>query len=560
MPAVVAALAGARPDALAVIDGPRRLRWRHLADQSRCFADALHRRGFGAHGDPAGVEPWRSTQDHVGLCLHNGAEFLVAMLGAFGARVAPFNINYRYVADELRYVLTDAAAGALVFHSGYAEAVAEAARAVGSVRLLAQVRDGSGAPLVPGAVWFDDLLAGADPAGPPVVSSPDDRYILYTGGTTGRPKGVLWRQADALVACFGVPRDATSLAEVTAAATAPIRLLPTPPFIHGAGQWVALRTLIGGGTVVVPEQPDRFDPAAVWRAVEHERVTSLAVVGDSFCVPLLAELDRRHYDASSLTVLLSGGAPLSARVVEALLQRLPTVLVVDGLGSSEVGGQVVRVASNGTAPGSFEANLVTTVLSDDLTRPLAPGEAEVGWLASAGRLALGYLDDPIATARTFPTVAGVRHGVPGDRASRRADGTIVVHGRDARTINTGGEKVFAEEVEEALRAHPAVDDCVVTAGPSERWGQEIVALVQFRPGRRPASAEVLAAAEARLARFKLPKRIVVVPAVRRSPAGKADLAWARAVAGAADAGVTGAAGGSGERGERVEVEGVLEMP
>jgi acyl-CoA synthetase (AMP-forming)/AMP-acid ligase II len=549
--AVVDALAAARPDRLAVVDGDRRERWASLAERSRRFGAWLHGRGLGVREERTALDPWRSGQDHVGLCLHNGRTYLEGLLGAFRARTAPFNLNYRYGVAELRYLLADADARAVVFHSAYAPAVVEAAASLPRLTTLVQVPDCSGVPLAPGAIWYDHALAAGDPAGPPVAPDPDDLYILYTGGTTGRPKGVLWRQADALVACFGIPRTAHDLDEVVAAAAPSVRLLPTPPFIHGAGQWVALRTLFGGGTVVVPARPDRFDAAAIWRCVESERVSSLAVVGDAFCRPLLAELSRRRYDTSSLTVVLSGGAALTPHVTAALLEQLPTVMVVDGLGSSEVGGQVVRVTTRGAPPSEFQPNLVTTVLSADRSRILEPGEDDLGWLASAGRLALGYLDDPDRTSEVFPVVDGVRFGLPGDRARRRVDGSVEVLGRDSMTINSGGEKIFAEEVEEVLARHPAVDDVVVVPRPSLRWGEEAVAVIRVRAGAVLDVDELLARAEERLARFKLPKAVLVVDEVRRSPAGKADYRWARSLA---------ASSGGAEGVERVEVERMLQMP
>jgi fatty-acyl-CoA synthase len=237
------------------------------------------------------------------------------------------------------------------------------------------------------------------------------------------------------------------------------------------------------------------------------------------------------YDLSSLTVLLSGGAPLSAQLKDALLARLPELMIVDGLGSSEAGGQVSHVSTGaGATTGTFAMAPGNHVLSADLTRELEPGADELGWLAKSGRRALGYLGDPEKTARTYPVIDGVRYAVPGDRARLRADGTIELHGRDSVTINSGGEKVFAEEVEAALKAHDAVYDCVVAGRPSERWGHEVVAIVQLRRGEEPCEAALLAEAQRHIARYKLPKAFVFVDEVVRSPAGKADYRWAARVA------------------------------
>jgi acyl-CoA synthetase (AMP-forming)/AMP-acid ligase II len=515
----------------AIVFRDRRITWAQTAERTRRLAHHLYHRGLGCHRERAELEPWESGQDHLGICCHNGNEFLESMLGAFKARVAPFNVNYRYGAAELRCLLADARAAGLVYHSTFAPAVASIRESLPGLRVLVQVPDSSGAALLPGADWYEDALAAAAPHAPPVTPSPDDLYILYTGGTMGRPKGVLWRQADAFTECFGGTRTATSMDEVVAAATTQLQALIAPPFMHGAGQWVSFLTWFTGGTVFVPPHPERLEPAGVWRLVEQERITFLLVVGDAFVRPLLDELDRRRYDLSSLTVLLSGGAPLAPPLKHALLAHLPALMIVDGLGASETGGQLTQVSTGGCTPsGTFPLATHSVVLSEDRSRVLAPGDDELGWLAKHGRLALGYLDDPVRTAETYPVIDGVRYAVPGDRARLRADGMVEVRGRDSATINTGGEKVFAEEVEAALLTHPDVYDCVVAGRPSDRWGSEVVAVVQLRQGCEADEASLLDAAGAGLARYKLPKAFVFVDEVVRSPSGKADYRWARAIA------------------------------
>jgi fatty-acyl-CoA synthase len=357
--------------------------------------------------------------------------------------------------------------------------------------------------------------------------SPDDLYILYTGGTTGMPKGVLWRNGDANVECFGGSR-ADTIEGVVAEATGGLQSLLAPPFMHGAGHWMSFRTWNVGGTVFVQSVPERLDPRDIWGLIERERLNFLLIVGDAFGRPLLDELERTSYDLSSLTVVLSGGAPLSAGLKEEFLRHLPTVMIVDGLGSSEAGGQLSQVSAGGGATtGTFPISPGNHVLSDDLTRELVAGDPELGWLAKSGNLALGYLGDPAKTARTYPVVAGVRYAVPGDRARLRIDGVIELHGRDSVTINSGGEKIFAEEVEAAVKAHPGVYDCVVAGRPSERWGNEVVAVVRIREGHSVTEADLLAEAERHIARYKLPKAFVFVNDVVRSPAGKADYRWAK---------------------------------
>jgi len=279
--------------------------------------------------------------------------------------------------------------------------------------------------------------------------------------------------------------------------------------------------------VFVQSVPERLDPADIWSLIERERLNFLLIVGDAFARPLLDELERGDYDLQSLTVLLSGGAPLSANLKSELLTHLPALMIVDGLGSSEAGGQVSHVSAGGRAStGTFEISPGNVVLSADLDRVLEPGDDEIGWLAKSGRLALGYLGDPDKTARTYPVIDGVRYAVPGDRARLTADGQVELHGRDSVTINSGGEKIFAEEVEAALKAHTSVYDCVVAGRPSDRWGSEVVAIVRIRDGHVVDDAELLAEAERHVARYKLPKLIVRVDEIVRSPAGKADYRWA----------------------------------
>jgi fatty-acyl-CoA synthase len=331
-----------------------------------------------------------------------------------------------------------------------------------------------------------------------------------------------------MVECFGGSPEATDVAGFVAEADVGFRGLVTPPLMHGAAQWAALRILLSGGTVFVGSRPERLDPADVWMTVERERIDLLLIAGDAFAGLLLDELDRRRYDTSSLNVVLSGGAVLSPHHKRALLAHLPTAMIVDGLGSSEAGGQLTDVSTAGAVgPTGFPPRSGNHVLSASRGRELEPGDDELGWLAKSGRLALGYLGDAAATARTYPVIGGRRYAVPGDRARLRGDGSIELCGRDAVTIVSGGEKIFGEEVEAAMKTHPAVYDCVVTGRPSRRWGDEVVAVVQCRPGRDVSPTELLDAAAERLARYKLPKAVVFVDHVERSPSGKADYRWAR---------------------------------
>ena len=524
------AIAATRPDDVCLVFREHRFTWAQVTERSRRLANYLLGQGLGCHTERSQLQGHESGQDHLAIYLHNGNEYLECMLGSFKARVAPFNVNYRYVAEELLYLLTDSQATAVVVHSQFARTLAEVRDQLPNLRVVLQVPDASGHPLLPGAVWYEEALAASSAEKPAVQWSPDDLYILYTGGTTGMPKGVMWRNGDANQECFGGSK-ADTMDGVLAEATTGLKALLAPPFMHGAGHWMSFRTWNGGGTVYVQSVPERLDPTDIWGLVEREQLNFLLIVGDAFGRPLLDELERTSYDLSSLTVLLSGGAPLSAHLKDEFLRHLPTLMIVDGLGSSEAGGQLSQVSAGGGATtGTFPISPGNHVLSADLDRVLEPGDPEMGWLAKSGRLALGYLGDPAKTARTYPVVDGVRYAVPGDRARLRADGIIELHGRDSVTINSGGEKIFAEEVEAAVKSHPAVYDCVVAGRPSERWGNEVVAVVRLREGATATDADLLHEAERHIARYKLPKAFVYVDEVVRSPAGKADYRWAKQMA------------------------------
>ncbi len=524
------AIAASRPDEDCLVFRDRRLSWAEVTERTRRLANCLIGRGLGVHRERSTLQGHETGQSHMAIYLHNGNEYLECMLGAFKARVAPFNVNYRYVAEELRYLLTDARAEAVVVHSQFAPVLAEVLPDLPTLTLILQVADDSGNALLPGAVWYEDALAQSSADKPPVTPSPDDLYILYTGGTTGMPKGVLWRNGDANIECFG-GSAADTIEGIVAEATGGLKALLAPPFMHGAGHWMSFRTWNAGGTVYVQSVPDRLDPIDVWSMIEREALNFLLIVGDAFARPLLDELARGTYDLSTLTVLLSGGAPLSANLKDEFLKHLPTLMIVDGLGSSEAGGQLSHVsAGSGATTGTFAITAGNHVLSENLDRELAAGEDELGWLAKSGRLALGYLGDPTKTDRTYPVVDGIRYAVPGDRARLRADGIIELHGRDSVTINSGGEKIFAEEVEAAIKAHTGVYDCVVAGRPSERWGNEVVAIVRTREGYDVDEASLLAEAERHVARYKLPKAFVFVPEIVRSPSGKADYRWAKQTA------------------------------
>jgi fatty-acyl-CoA synthase len=537
-----AAIAEAIPDRECIVFRDRRLTWHEVDERTNRLANALAAAGLGARAEGrAGLAGHESHEDHLAIYAHNGNEYIESMLGAFKARVGPVNVNYRYVAEELRYLLADCKAKAIVFHSQFAPTLAEVLPDLPDLRLLLQVRDESTEELLPGAQWYEDALAAASPDRPACADtwSPDDLYILYTGGTTGMPKGVLWRQADILLSVMGARASdghAQSLEEMVEAARAgTMRVLPAAPFMHGAGHWIAFLALDGGNTVVIQDDVRTFDAKDVLSVIEREKVNFLQIVGDAFARPIIDEMKAGTYDLSTLFIILSGGAALNSAFKEQLLDLVPHAMVVDGMGSSEGGGQATQVSTKGgdTSTGSFSPSANSVVLSEDHSRLLEPGSDEVGWWATKGTVPLGYFGDPKKTATTFPVVDGVRYSVPGDRARQRADGVIELLGRDSVTINSGGEKIFAEEVEAAIAKHPSVYDVVVTGRPSERWGSEVTAVVQLREGNdagADAEAALLEEAGKHIARYKLPKAFVFVDRVVRSPAGKPDYRWAKEVA------------------------------
>jgi len=512
----------------------RRLTYRQVQERSRRLASYLHGRGLTLHQERRELRGWESGQDHVALALYNGNEYLEGMLGSYGARVAPFNVNYRYVGEELRYLLDDARPRALVLHSSLAPTFAEVLPTLKEAPdVLLQVEDESGHALLPGAEWYEEALSESSPGGAPVDPSPDDLYILYTGGTTGMPKGVLWRQHDIFMAAMGGRKVGTwevvtSYEGLTErlAESHPLKLLVLPPLMHGAAQWACFMLMAQGATLVFPDDTRRVDPDDVWSTVEREQANTMTIVGDAILRPLLLQLDKKSYDLSSFFAVGNGGAPLTPAVRAMAMERLPNLLISDSAGSSETGAQMHVTSVDPIEVGTFIPGPGTVVVDEAFTKVLAPGHAGNGWLAQTGNVPLGYLGDEAKTARTFPVIDGVRYSTPGDRARHLADGSITLLGRDSVTVNSGGEKIFVEEVERAIAGHPSVADVVVTGRPSERWGSEVVAVVQLAEGSVGDEASIVEHASSHIARYKLPKQVVFVDRIQRSPSGKADYRWA----------------------------------
>jgi fatty-acyl-CoA synthase len=541
---VFTTVAEAIPDHTFLVWRDRRFTYAEADARIDGFARYLASVGLGCHTERDALGGHESGQDHLAIYLRNGNEYLEAMTGSYRARVAPFNASFRYVEEELVYLLTDSKARALVYPAEFAPRVAAIRDKLPGLDVLIQVADQSGNGLLPGAVDYETILATPEPAGGMPTPSGDDLYVLYTGGTTGMPKGVLWRQHDIFLSSMGGrPWGATefidsyaALAEKARAAAGVMSILVIPPFMHGAAQWAAYTMVTMGGRLVIPDDVERMRAPDVLRLVEREKVLSIPVVGDAIARPLIDEIERGDYDLSSVVTFTNGGAPLSPTVRERIHAALPNVMVMDAVGASESGAQMSTVSAPGVEPraATFTPQSDTAVVSEDLDRVLEPGEGR-GWLARRDLIPLGYLGDAEKTARTFPTIDGVRWSVPGDRANVLEDGRIELLGRDSVTINSGGEKIFAEEVERAVAAHPSVYDVVVVGRPSERWGSEVVAVVQFADGASATDEELAATCGQSIARYKIPKAFVRTEKVVRSPAGKADYRWAKSVATAADA-------------------------
>jgi acyl-CoA synthetase (AMP-forming)/AMP-acid ligase II len=536
---VFSTVATAIPDQPFLVWRDKRLSYAQVDARIDGVAHYLASAGLGCHTERDDLAGHESGQDHFGLYLRNGNEYLEAMIGGYRARVAPFNVSYRYVEEELLYLLNDSKAGALVYNAEFAPRVAAIRDRLPHLKVLIQVADESGNDLLPGAVDYESITATAVPAAGMPTLTGDDLYLLYTGGTTGMPKGVLWRQHDIFISAmggkpFGSDIPHTSYADIgtqAQQAAGAMSMLMIPPFMHGAAQWAAFHAVTMGGRLVIPDDVDRLRPDAALRLAERERVLSIPVVGDAIARPLLDEIEKGDYDLSGLVTVSNGGAPLSPTVRERILAALPHIMVLDAVGSSESGMQLTTMAAAGTdsRTATFTAQGDTTVIASDYSRILSPGDGE-GWLARRDLIPLGYLGDEAKTARTFPTIDGVRWSVPGDKAVILEDGSIELLGRDSVTINTGGEKVFAEEVERAVAAHPSVYDVVVVGRPSERWGSEVVAIVQLAEGNSATDDELAEVCTRSIARYKIPKAFIRTAKVMRSPAGKADYRWAKAVA------------------------------
>ena len=505
--------------------GSRRSTFRESADRTRRLANFLAGHGLGAHRERATLQNWECGQDRVALVMHNDL-YPDMVIGCLKARTVPVNINYYYTPHEVGELLDYVKPRAVIYHRGLGAKFADVLRHTG-VDVLVSVDDGSGAPELPGSFSLEDALAQGD-TDQALTGSPDDLLMICTGGTTGRPKGVLWRQSDIYVSSM-VGADHACAEEihdkVRGDAGAP--WFAVSPLMHAAGMWTAFAAIMAGTPVVLYDTSKRLDPHLVWETAAREKVGMMTMVGDAYAAPLVAHLQGGSYDLSSLYAIGTGGAATNPKYQQALLELLPQITLINGYGSSETGNMGFGHNRLGTRTDTFTLREGGLVLSEDYSHFLSPGEPEVGWVAREGRIPLGYFNDPDATRKTFPEIDGKRVVISGDRAGLESDGELRLFGRDSLVVNTGGEKVFVEEVEEVLRAHPAIADALVVGRPSERWGEELVALVELREEATAAPEELNTLCTSRLARFKAPKEYLFVEHVQRLGNGKADYRWAK---------------------------------
>ena len=521
--AVLDVIAEIIPDRAITVCGERRRTYAEAADRTRRLANYLAGNGFGAHQERASLENWECGQDRVALLMHNDL-YADMVVGCLKARTVPVNVNYHYTPREVHELLDYVQPRAVIYHKSLGAKFADVLPPQ-SADLLLCVDDGSDALDLPRAVALEDALAQGN-VDQNIACSPDDLLMICTGGTTGRPKGVLWRQSDIYVSSMvGADHDSAQDIRDKVSRNGGPPWFAVSPLMHAAGMWTAFSAIMAGLTVVLYDTSKRLDPQLVWQTAEREKVAMMTMVGDAYAAPLVEELRRGDYDLSALGAIGTGGAATNLKHQQALLELLPQLTLINGYGSSETGNMGFGHSRRDTRTDTFTLREGGLVLSQDYTHFVSPGDDEVGWAAREGRIPLGYFNDPEATRKTFPVVDGKRVVISGDRAALAADGTLRLYGRDSLVVNTGGEKVFVEEVEEVLRAHPDVADALVVGRESDRWGQEVVALVQPRPGVAPTSLAEHCAAE--LAKFKVPKEFILVDLVHRLGNGKADYRWAK---------------------------------
>jgi len=519
-------IADAIGDREAVVTGSVRRTWSEYDDRASRLAAAFAGAGLG-------------PDSKIGLYLWNSNEYLEAHFAGWKGRGVPININYRYLDDELLYLLDDSDAEALVFHTSLGDRVARVMEKISKVKLWIEVDDGGES--VPGAVAYEEVIAGHDPAAR-ITRSPDDTYMLYTGGTTGMPKGVMYDMGGIVQAfiAIGFPIIGLGLPEIDEIPALTAKLwkeeanitsIPACPLMHGTGMWLGAMIPHCAGARVVMLTERSFDGRELWEVAEREKATQLVIVGDAFAKAMLralddAKLERRAHDPTSVKFIISSGVMWTAEVKAQLLDWHNFILV-DAMGSSEGAmGTQITMRGNLGQTARFARNPTTKVFTED-GREIEPGSGESGMVAASGNVPVGYYKDEAKSAATFKTIDGVRYSFPGDWAIVEADGSLTLLGRGSNCINTAGEKVYPEEVEEAVKRHPDVIDCLVVGVDDEKFGQRVTGVASLQPGSEADGEALRHFTRSKLAGYKVPKQLFVVDEVRRSPAGKADYEWAR---------------------------------
>ncbi len=509
------------PDRVALICGDEKLTYAELEEKANRLAHYLIDQGV-------------KKDDKVGLYCRNRNEIVIAMLGIVKAGAILVNVNYRYVEGELRYLFDNSDMVALVHERQYSDRVANVLPDTAGVKTILVIEDGSDKDYQRyGGVEFYSAIAQGSPERDFGERSADDIYLLYTGGTTGFPKGVMWRHEDIYRVLFGgtdfatgeFVKDEHDLAKA-AAANPPMIRYPIPPMIHGATQSATWMSIFSGQTTVLTPE---FHADDVWRTIHEHKVNLLFFTGDAMARPLLDSLHKGHdYDLSSLFLLASTAALFSPSIKEKLLELLPNRVITDSIGSSETGfGGTSIVAAGAPHNGGPRVTIDhRTVVLDEEGNEVEPGSGVRGLIAKKGNIPVGYYKDEKKTAETFRTINGVRYAIPGDYAQVEADGSVTMLGRGSVSINSGGEKIYPEEVEAALKGHPDVFDALVVGVPDPLFGQRVSAVVQARPGRRPSLAELDSFVRSKIAGYKVPRSLWLVDEVKRSPAGKPDYRWA----------------------------------
>ena len=518
------------PDREAIVHGSTRLTYKELDARSNKAANALKKLGI-------------KKGSHIGIYAFNCVEWLEIMLGAYKLCAIPININYRYVEEELKYLIDNADMEAIFYHKQFSNKLENIKSHLPLLKDFICIEDNSGEDdVIDKSLNFEDLIANEDESRLDVDRSGDDKYILYTGGTTGMPKGVVWRMEDVLMTLGGGIDAVTGEKYPTPEAFADKCLqdqtiaLALAPFMHGGAQWQSFNSFFSGWKLIINDQVS-FDADYVWEVVAKEKVMNLTIMGDAMGRPLCDALPRaieKGLDLSSLFVLSSTASVFSASIKDTILEYLPNLFLIDAVGSSETGATGVNIHTkdgklkdSGGGPKFTKPNF-SEILNLDTKEVIPPSDTEtIGYLARKGHVPVAYYKDEEKSKKTFIEVGGVRYSIPGDMAKYEEDGQMTLLGRGSVSINSGGEKIFPEEVEMALKAHPNIFDCLVVGVKDDRWGQKVVAVIQRRENDELSLDDIKDVASKYIASYKMPKEIVFSELIERAPSGKPNYQWAQ---------------------------------